>query len=76
MEESGEKLDRTLLRAEVEQDVRAEYAERALLQSNEERDKRMVALLISFTVIVSLLLPLAAVVLGFSWRILKWAAGG
>lgn len=76
MPEPGERLDRTLARAEVEGEVRAEYdqAARALLES--ERDRRVIALVVSGGVALSVVLPLIALVLGLSWRILMWAAGG
>ncbi len=76
MEESGEKLDRTLARAEVENEVRAEYAEAALNLQNTERPKRMFALAVTLVLLGILLLPLIALVLGVSWRILMWAATG
>lgn len=76
MEESGEKLDKTLARAEVEGEVRAEYAEAATKLLDSERDKRMFALVVTITVLGSLLLPLIALLLGLSWRILMWAAQG
>jgi hypothetical protein len=76
VEESGEKLDRTLARAEVENEVRAEYAEAALNLQNTERPKRMFALAVTLVLLGILLLPLIALVLGVSWRILMWAATG
>jgi hypothetical protein len=76
VEESGEKLDRTLARAEVENEVRAEYAEAALNLQNTERPKRMFALAVTLVLLGVLLLPLIALVLGVSWRILMWAATG
>lgn len=67
-------LRKVELRGEVEREVRAEFAEveaRAL-----DRDRAIRAVVISFTVLACLLLPLLALVLGVSWRILCWAAGG
>ena len=68
-------LDRTLARAEVEGEVRAEYdaAARGILDS--ERDKRMVALVLTITLSATVLLPVIAAVAGISWRVLMWTAG-
>lgn len=75
-EESGEKLDRTLARAEVEGEVRAEYAEAARRLQDVERPKRMFALGVTLILLGILLLPIIALVLGLSWRVLTWAATG
>ena len=76
MEDSGPKLDRTLARAEVEGEVRAEFAEAAHKMLDTERDKRVAALVVSGVVAGAVLLPVIALVAGFSWRLLMWAAGG
>ncbi len=76
MEESGEKLDKALARAEVEGEVRAEYAEAADALLDSDRDKRMLALGVQVVILGVVLFPLIALVLGFSWRVMKMAAGG
>ena len=69
-------MDRTLARAEVEGEVRAEYDEAARGILDSERDKRVVALVLTIALAATVLLPAIAAVLGVSWRILMWAAGG
>ena len=76
MDESGARLDKALARSEVEGEVRAEYAEAARHLLDSERDKRMLVLGVQVVFLGSLMLPLIALVLGFSWRVMMWAAGG
>ena len=69
-------FDERLARAEIERELRGEYDE-ALRQRNlQERDRRVLALIISIAVALSFTAPLLALVFGFSWRVLAWAAGG
>ena len=66
-------LRKVELRAEVEREVRGELAD---ADANAlDRDRAMRALAVSLTVLACALLPLLALVLGLSWRIMHWAAG-
>ena len=68
-------FDEHVARAEIERDVRGEYSEALDERRRAEQDRRILALVISTVAAVSLLAPLAAFLLGFSWRLMLWAAG-
>ena len=60
-------------RAQIERSVRAEFAEQE--KTALERDDALRALTISVLVGAGLMVPFAALVLGLSWRLLRWSAG-
>jgi hypothetical protein len=68
-------FDERVARAEIERDVRAEYSQALTNRRGQERDKRYLALFLSAVLVLGFLSPLLALVLGFSWRVLMWAAG-
>lgn len=66
-------LRKVELRGEVEREVRAEFEDAEVRAM--DRDRAMRAVVISFTALACVLLPLVALILGLSWRIMRWAAG-
>jgi len=73
--EGDPSFDEQVARAEIERDVRDEYAQALRAKRGQERDRRYLALFISAVVVLGLLAPLLALVLGLSWRVLMWSAG-
>ena len=66
-----------LVEVQIREEIRAELLEDAAKSaaSLQDRDRRMTALVISATLVVCLILPMLAAVVGASWRVFKWAAG-
>lgn len=63
------------LREEIRDEVIAELSDEQRAEAARDRDRRVMAFIISATVALSFALPLTALVVGLSWRIFKWAAG-
>ena len=63
------------IREEVRKELLDEMSQEQLAQHLQERDRRLIALGLSTAMLFALVVPGAAVVLGFSWRLLLWAAG-
>jgi len=63
------------LRSEIEDAVRAEFAEEESKKRIDEQDSRVLALGFTVTVLVAFGLPLVALILGASIRLGRWAAG-
>jgi len=68
-------FDERVERGEVEQKIRAEMALADAEREAEQRGRRILALGISAIIIISVLAPMLALILGGSWRLLMWAAG-
>ena len=68
----GERVDR----AEIERELRREYSATLAARSASEQDRRVLALVVSAGLVLGLCTPFIALVLGFSWRVLMWSAGG
>lgn len=62
-------------RAEIEKKVQDEYAQAEEVQTLQDRDRRSLALVISVTLVVGVILPLAGLIIGLTVRAFLWAAG-
>lgn len=63
------------LRQEIEDEVYDDITRRQAADALNDRDKRFFALAVTIAVLAGVTLPLLALVLGLSWRLVKWAAG-
>ena len=72
-------LAEVVLREEIAKEIHAEYAARSIAESNDQRDKRFLALGISGCGAVSLLLvvviPALGLLLGAAVKLFFWASG-
>jgi hypothetical protein len=71
----GPSLTEARLRAEIEEEVRTEFDAEQFKLRTDEQDRRVTVLAIQVSVIVAFALPLAALILGGSFRLGRWAAG-
>jgi len=63
------------IREEIRDELLAEQDQHAQQESAADRDRRLVALVISVTMSLACVLPLIALVVGLSWRAFRWASG-